>query len=354
MKINRIVSFYQVKVFLFSLKMKRKFCEFSQNDSGDDQSESSDDESNDETNYDIEEKEMEEKEYIPLVNYSDSDHPDDSHDQQDNQYHHDQNDFLNEQIIQIGHANYNSDDYIESEEPHTPIFNSFPDLDQVLLNLFHNNFNITTESIYSENEYNLTLSTFNLITGKQFTNIDIAIKNLIYKHLILRKKWPCIDDIVNELVLNKCTCLFAINNTEIKNILTHYIMNEGFIPHCTNIEHILTYQTINHVLPTLNELQYYLINQIQFNQDPESFYHKDKTHVPTLCINDLPIQIATCEESCAICQDSIEVSQEYIILKPCDHHFHHKSENCLGESSIINWLKENNYCPLCKTKITVN
>lgn len=49
------------------------------------------------------------------------------------------------------------------------------------------------------------------------------------------------------------------------------------------------------------------------------------------------------EQHCSVCMDVYEDNQD-IILLPCNHYFH---ADCSE-----GWLKENNSCPLCKTKIT--
>ena len=46
---------------------------------------------------------------------------------------------------------------------------------------------------------------------------------------------------------------------------------------------------------------------------------------------------------CPICLSEFEVGQEVILLPQCTHRFHH--------SCIIEWLKTNRTCPICRTDI---
>jgi hypothetical protein len=58
----------------------------------------------------------------------------------------------------------------------------------------------------------------------------------------------------------------------------------------------------------------------------------------------------TKEPCCGICQYDIEVSQKYYEL-PCGHLFHENGEECLEFATILYWLKDNKFCPMCKQEV---
>ena len=50
---------------------------------------------------------------------------------------------------------------------------------------------------------------------------------------------------------------------------------------------------------------------------------------------------------CTICLERMYINDtQYIFETDCDHYFHTKC--------IVKWLKENNTCPICRNRITIN
>lgn len=50
---------------------------------------------------------------------------------------------------------------------------------------------------------------------------------------------------------------------------------------------------------------------------------------------------------CTICLERMYINDtQYIFATDCDHYFHTKC--------IVKWLKDNNTCPICRNKVTIN
>ena len=181
--------------------------------------------------------------------------------------------------------------------------------------------------------------------------VDHILLNIMLDYYFLnRYSWPNLTQIVDLILREECNCFFLFGRTNVRRIVTHYITEEAFIPNCFFMEHIYSFEIIHHHLPSLSQLQAYITRQAEFAMDPEAFYQNDKTHVPALNVENLPI-IKGNNTNCALCQDTISTSQNCVQLKPCNHMFHSEKEDCLGESTVFKWLSENNFCPLCKEKI---
>ena len=51
--------------------------------------------------------------------------------------------------------------------------------------------------------------------------------------------------------------------------------------------------------------------------------------------------------NCTICLERMYINDtQYIFATDCDHYFHTKC--------IVKWLKDNNTCPICRNKVTIN
>ena len=167
------------------------------------------------------------------------------------------------------------------------------------------------------------------------------------------------DIMISSLIDENCRCSNMIEHQQIVDMWRYYIFVRSEIPRCIDTPHIIEYYLIQKQYPTEEELRDYRINQLQFIHSPEDYYQKDRMHVPVTHVDKLPIkqyQELTNEsrhgcDSCALCQSDFESDTNVIQLIPCGHIFHQQSKDCLETSSIYDWMKEHNHCPLCKTKI---
>ena len=180
--------------------------------------------------------------------------------------------------------------------------------------------------------------------------------------------FPDTDQFIDEIYKNICICVnrYAVNysyiqNTNIiKDVFRDFIILYGYFPSCNYIDHYIQFFIMHKRIPTIDELNEYLRRLHEFSNSPEDFHQKDKQFVPTIGINKLPTYEFSLipkenilNDCCAICRDDFQQSTKVIQLTPCNHLFHSNCSECLEEASIINWLNNHNFCPLCKSKISL-
>lgn len=178
------------------------------------------------------------------------------------------------------------------------------------------------------------------------------------------------DTIINKILqwysrFKLCDCnifglcynnLSNLNNEIVKNIIKYYLIEHFSILKCNDIKLAYLYYIQENRVATPDELIYFENMMYEIENDPEEFHQKYKHKTPTQNISKLIFE--TMDEKlyndkqpvCGLCQDDITVSQEYYKL-PCEHLFHKNEKDCLDSANIIQWLKENNFCPICKKEI---
>jgi len=170
-------------------------------------------------------------------------------------------------------------------------------------------------------------------------------------------EYPVLEEIIDKVYEYRCQCVYLINELNIKNMLKDYISEKGDLPRCREYSYLIEYHIINKKIPSDQELEDFMIRAMEFMVNPEEFHQKDKIHVPALGVDKLPVCNYckdTCKSTtCSLCQEDFTEEQKIITLLPCKHEFHYNDKECLGNASIKNWLDNNNYCPLCKTKVEI-
>jgi len=186
-----------------------------------------------------------------------------------------------------------------------------------------------------------------------------------------------IESITIETILNKilqwysrfklCNCnIFGLcyndlSNLEInilKMIIKTYFIEHYIILKCNDIKNAYLYYIQENRVATPDELIQFENMMYEIENDPDEFHQKYKHKTPTKNISKLDFQVMNEElfkdkqPVCGLCQDEIITSQEYYKL-PCEHMFHKNEIDCLDSANIIYWLKENNFCPMCKNEINL-
>ena len=165
-----------------------------------------------------------------------------------------------------------------------------------------------------------------------------------------------------EYMLNKHPCECNLNITgqeiiELKEIIEWSILNIGNYPTCNVINGIKQFTLINKQFPTLEEFGEYIKNIQEFEVDPDKYYQKTKHKLPTANLSKLKKKKyeKNLNINCSICHDDILLNQ-YIVELPCSgkHIYHHDENDCLKNLSIMNWLKSNKFCPVCRDEIKIN
>lgn len=179
-----------------------------------------------------------------------------------------------------------------------------------------------------------------------------------------------LDDIIKKGInwldrIKLCRCNFFVcfnrleqnyNREIVYNIMKQYICEYGILPRCRILLLSYQYYIQEKKVGNLEEIIEYeqLLNQIE--NDPEEFHNKHKHKIPTKNLSNLKYKIMDNDlfekkqPCCGICQYDIEMLQKYYEL-PCGHLFHENGEECLENATIIWWLKDNKFCPMCKQEV---
>jgi hypothetical protein len=253
---------------------------------------------------------------------------------------------------------------IYNYDPPTPIFQSDT-------NYFHNEYSqlriMLISSRYKVDEYNQALDYFNTLANNYTLSLEDETQNINPTIQILNiildlyfegalESMPSRLQIIDRVISYQCNCLrsYDISEPQLRQIVNHSIFSFGIYPTCYEIILLVEYQTIQQNLPSIEQFNTFMSNNINFFTDPENFHNNDKIHIPTLNLDSYSRTKATSDinTSCGICQDDFKEGDTLITLEPCGHQFHSLSEECLDTASVIDWLTNHNYCPLCKSRVT--
>lgn len=253
----------------------------------------------------------------------------------------------------------------------------------IVNNLLNNMLNIVNDSEYEENkgrdenkndeknEYN-SVGNIQLITDEEiiFAQLELSlwsnvrdtnyttIRNIVN---IWRRnsdgKFPSVDQLVDHFNNDSCYYLLQYSPELRKQIIKYSLIELGRMPTYIEVQAIIEwYNFHDHNMPTFEDLSLTIDRLMQLSSSAETFHQQDKVLVGIKNKSLLVSQIITAEESktaqCAICQDDLIEGQQYYKL-PCLHCFHTNASECLGESSIDNWLSKSKYCPVCRTELTI-
>ena len=216
--------------------------------------------------------------------------------------------------------------------------------------------NYLYEKRYQDREYNTAKRFFieNVKKNKSCDYVSITILNVIldFKRDNM-ESFPNIEQLVEAIFTMRCQCVFFSSESDIKSLIQEYISEKADIPNCREYATLLEFHILHKRLPSEEELDEYARRTMDFFTNPEDFHQKDKIRVPTLNIDKLPViqyDGDSCS-TCSLCQEDFIEKQNVIMLQPCNHHFHYDKKDCLDTANIITWIEQNNFCPLCKTKI---
>ncbi len=189
---------------------------------------------------------------------------------------------------------------------------------------------------------------FSEVYSKKLTDKNVI--SFIGTHKALTGSFPSREEIEQEMCAVNCMCEISFVESVIVNMKKHYLFNEGRLPTCRETENIIEYETLNKRYPSYKELKDYIQHKILFLRDPVEYFNNDKVDRPAdITKNLLILPKEDVKETCAICFEEIQKNGYYKL--PCGHLFHSAKENCLGDASIEEWFKKNNFCPNCKQKL---
>ena len=163
-----------------------------------------------------------------------------------------------------------------------------------------------------------------------------------------------VEDVINQFCFVNCICEVNYQDDYICDIKKKCLYKRGCFYSCLQLPLVYEYYLLNRDIPTDEQLGEILQRAYEFERNPEEFHAKDKILVPTLNLDKLSpiVKDAPVDENCSLCQSTIGTKPFYKI-PPCNHLFHANAEDCLGESTIINWLSNHKQCPNCKTIVQI-
>jgi hypothetical protein len=136
----------------------------------------------------------------------------------------------------------------------------------------------------------------------------------------------------------------------IMNILLSWSMQPWS---CNDIEIMYAYYLSERTFPqTIDEFMSFLDRGIQAMTDPtfESFSSKTVEIDLSKFLTNFAARENGPNDVCCLCQDNI-VGEQTIYKFPCGHIFHATKDNCLGDSTVEDWFKRKNTCPLCRLEV---
>lgn len=195
--------------------------------------------------------------------------------------------------------------------------------------------------------------------------------NMIGKYWDERGTLPGVDEF-DDLILYMCEYKYAnepcacmnldeyMNNDQGKQdlceVIKRYFVDTGGYPDCVYMNHMLLYKLDKDVFPSQTEYAEYVRHVEEINQDPEQYYQDHKHQLPTKNVDLLkPKKYENTEATtCGICYNDINQG-DFIVELPCggNHIFHSDESQCLEGLTIIDWMKNNKQCPLCKGEIVI-
>jgi len=162
------------------------------------------------------------------------------------------------------------------------------------------------------------------------------------------------DDIISQFCFVNCICEVNYDDNNICDIKKKCLYKRGKFYTCLQLPFVYEYYLLYKDIPTDEQLSEIVQRAYEFNRNPEEFHAKDKILVPTLNLDKLSpiVKDRPVDDNCSLCQSDIGTKPFYKI-PPCNHLFHANAEDCLGESTIINWLSNHKQCPNCKTIVQI-
>lgn len=169
------------------------------------------------------------------------------------------------------------------------------------------------------------------------------------------QSFPTLETIVNNHLETKaCFCLRQFVYSEQKAFIAHFLAEFGKTPTCAQTIASMEYHRIQHSWPSPQQLDDMIALRDRLAREM-NFEQKEKASMPTPNLDLLRAQ--TTDDSnamCAICQEKISPKDLCYKLTPCNHLFHAQSDKCLGDCSIVTWLKQNDKCPVCRQTIILD
>jgi len=150
--------------------------------------------------------------------------------------------------------------------------------------------------------------------------------------------------------MHPCHCA---SRPDYENLVLHWICVFGDTPHCSEVDAIYEYKMIMKRYPQVLEFIEYIQDRMAIDRDPEAYYQKTRHATPTPHLSSLKEYKRSPEDTredwgCCMCMEEVESS---FYRLPCGHIFHSQPVDCLGDKTVLFWLKSNRKCPNCQQEV---
>lgn len=152
-----------------------------------------------------------------------------------------------------------------------------------------------------------------------------------------------------------CNCFVHLPPLSVNAATQHALGTPGVVCDCELVTTLLDYQlNSGGAFPTSSsELQVFVTNRNRMEADPDDYCQNMRFNISTPNVEFLEPHVAQKADACSICANDIATGQNVIELPQCKHTFHADASECLGESTIINWLEQSRHCPNCNAEVVV-
>ncbi len=145
------------------------------------------------------------------------------------------------------------------------------------------------------------------------------------------------------------------SNLNISDVIVHLVALYSDLPKCSLIEAATQYVQIEKRLFTIAEIEQFITQTQAINSNPMDFTEiNESLHKSTENISNLKnyvVNNSNKDSLCCWCQDSIKIDQKVVQLPGCKHTFHYCEIDCLGDTTVLKWLKNRDKCPECRSQI---
>jgi hypothetical protein len=120
------------------------------------------------------------------------------------------------------------------------------------------------------------------------------------------------------------------------------------------ILNLYEFETLHGQLPTRAELQQYVTASMEMKNNPEDYWEKHRMTVPTPNLAELkPEPAPETKSHCSLCQGPICTGTPVYKMPCCGQYFHATADECLGDSTVIRWLRTSKKCPVCGQEVNL-
>ena len=157
--------------------------------------------------------------------------------------------------------------------------------------------------------------------------------------------------------LHRCDCFLVLTVPVDHQVAAarHWIDTTHELPACQTVVALCEYHLLHgHRYPTLEEYETFVLVRSRFASDPVSFAVRDRVATPTRNLESWTTETAhTDDGTCSICQDKIIKGASIYRLPCCGQPVHALAADCMGESSILQWLQTSRKCPCCNQEVVI-